>query len=51
MIKYKKSDDQVVVDNSNEVATIEGGTTLTYDEATIFEIVNEIEKIRNEVIQ
>jgi len=49
--KVEESEEKVVVDNSNKVATIEGGPALTYGKETIFEIVDEIDKIRHEVIQ
>jgi hypothetical protein len=46
-----EEEEEITVDNTEEVATIGGGSTLSFEKGTIFEITEEIEKIRNEIIQ
>lgn len=49
--KVEEVEGEITVDNSNSSPTIVGGSTVTYEQDAIFEIVDEIEKIRNEIIQ
>lgn len=49
--KIKEIEGQIVVDKSKNIPIIEGGATLTFENEVIFEIVDEIEKIRYDVIQ
>ena len=49
--KVKETEEDVTVNNTANVATIEGGVTLSYEKEVIIEIVEEIEKIRYEIIQ
>jgi len=48
--KFEEVSEESVVEEG-EVATIGGGTYIKYDEATIIEIADKVEKIRNEIIQ
>lgn len=50
-ITEEDAESDVDVNNSGEVATIGGGISLKYDIATINEISEKIESIRNEIIQ
>ncbi|PCJ00620.1 MAG: hypothetical protein COB15_02280 [Flavobacteriales bacterium] len=49
--KIEETDAETTVSNDGGVATIGGGSTLTYQPETIVEITSTIEKIRNEIIQ
>jgi len=49
--KVIEEEGETFVDNADGVATIGGGSTLSFDKGIIFEIADEIEKIRNEIIQ
>lgn len=46
-----ENDGETTVENKDGVATIGGGSSLSYEKGTIIEIAQEIEKIRNEIIQ
>ena len=47
----EEKDAETTVKNTGGVTTIGGGNVLVYDKKIIIEIANEIEKIRNEIIQ
>jgi hypothetical protein len=49
--KISEEDAETTVENNAGVTTIGGGSSLSYEKGTIIEISNEIEKIRNEIIQ
>ena len=49
--KIEESDEEATISNDGGVATIGGGSTLTYEAQTILEITDVIQKIRNEIIQ
>jgi hypothetical protein len=49
--KVEEVESETTVNSNDGVATIGGGSTLTYEKEIIFEIAAEIEKIRNEIIQ
>ncbi len=49
--KIEETDAETTVSNADGVASIGGGSMLTYQPETIIEITNTIEKIRNEIIQ
>ena len=49
--KISEEDAETTVENNAGVTTIGGGSFLYYEKGTIIEISNEIEKIRNEIIQ
>ena len=49
--KVEETDAEATVTDNEGVATIGGGSTLTYDKGTILEIAGVIEKIRNEIIE
>ncbi len=49
--KIKEEEAEATVSDDGGVATIGGGSTLTYETGTILEITAVIEKIRNDIIQ
>lgn len=49
--KISETEGETTVKNNNGVTTIGGGSSLSFEKGTIIEIANEIEKIRNEIIQ
>ena len=49
--KISEEESETTVEETDGVTTIGGGSSLSYDKETIIEITNEIEKIRNEIIQ
>lgn len=49
--KISEEESETTVEETDGVTTIGGGSSLSYDKETIIEITNEIEKIRNKIIQ
>lgn len=49
--KIKVEEGEATISEEGGIPTIAGGTTLSYETATILEIMSVIEKIRNEIIQ
>ena len=49
--KVQEEEKEVTVQNNNGVASIGGGTALSYEAETVYEVIEEVGKIRNEIVQ